>query len=306
MSTDRKILSLPFIQKIIQIFFVPAISGSIFAQLPEIIDNWKKLLELLATSVPGQVKSFIQFVLVNVFLTCSLELLRVLRVAKAFIRSRVGPNLTEKERNTVFMGLEPLTEPELMDFPLAFAEVVLYCMILLVYSCIAPIMSYVMFIIFGLLLITYSNQFIFVYSAKFDQGGVLWSRMVKITLFSMLVAQATLIGIMSMKQSTLSSTLLVPLSWITILFALYLEQQHYRVTEYLPSTICKRVDSKNHGKLDMSFLEGQYAQPALKTKILSIGDEFKDEEIGYNKNSGLSTNDVQKETVFQPLKIPEE
>ena len=141
--------------KIVQIFFVPAISGSVFAQLPDLIDDWRKIVELLATSVPGQVKSFIQFVLVNVFITSGLELLRVLKVTKAFLRSKVGPNLSKKERDTVFMGLEPLSDPEEMDFPMAFAEVVLYCMVLLVYSCIAPIMSYVMLLIFFLLLVTY-------------------------------------------------------------------------------------------------------------------------------------------------------
>ncbi len=249
-----------------QIFFVPAISGSIFAQLPAIIDDWRMIIELLATSVPGQVKSFIQYVIVNVFLNCGLELLRVSRVAMAFARMRIGPNLSEKERLSSFMFLQPLTTPEEMDFPLAFAEIILYSMILLVYSCIAPIMSYVMIIVFFLLLVTYTNQFIFIYTAQNDQGGVLWSRMMKITLFSLLLAQVTLIGIMSIKKSAVSSALLIPLAWITVLFALYLEQQHYKVTNYLPSTICRRVDARNAGKLDMSFLKGQYVQPALQTK----------------------------------------
>lgn len=242
-------------------------------------------MNLLATSVPGQVKSFIQYVLVDVFISSALELLRVAKVAKAFARSKLGPNLSDKERDAVFMGLEPLTKPEEMEFPLAFAETVLYCMILLVYSCIAPIMSYVMFFIFLLLLVTYRNQFIFVYSSHFDQGGALWSRMMKITLFSLVIAQVTLIGIMSIKQSSLSSSMLVPLCWFTIFFAVYLEQQHYKVTNHLPSTICKRIDAENHGKLDISFLKGQYIQPALKTKIL-LPDSYNDEESWNNKING--------------------
>ena len=250
-------------------------------------------MELLATSVPGQAKSFIQFVIVNVLVTCALELTRVIRVVKAYARSKVGPNLSEEERARVFIGLEPLTKPEEMDFPMAFAEVVLYFMILLVYSCIAPIMSYVMFVMFGLLLITYKNQFIFIYSAHSDQGGILWTRMIKITLVAMLIAQVTLIGIMSIKQSALSSALLVPLGWGTFLFGLYLEQQHYKVTNSLPSTLCKRADRKNRGRLDKTFLEGQYIQPSLKVKIL-LPTHFNDEE---NKNDivvdDISNGDVQ-------------
>lgn len=261
----------------VQIFFVPAISGSIFAQLPEIIDDWRKLMELLATSVPGQVKSFIQFLFVNVFISSGLELLRVIKVGKAFIRAKVGPNLSEKERNMVYMGLEPLCVPEEMQFPLAFAEIVLYCMILLVYSCIAPVMSYVMFFIFLILLVTYQNQFIFTYSVHFDEGGALWSRLMKITLFALIIAQVTLIGIMSIKQSSLSSSLLVPLCWFTIFFGVYLEQQHYKVTNHLPSTICRKIDAQNYGKLDKSFLKEKYLQPALKVKTV-VPDTCQDEE----------------------------
>ena len=139
-------------------------------------------------------------------------------------------------------------------------------------------MSYVMIIVFLLLLVTYSNQFIFVYSSKSDQGGVLWSKMMKITLFSMMLAQVTLIGIMSIKQSSISSTLLVPLAWITLFFSLYLELQHYKVTNFLPSTKCRRIDAANKGTLDMSFLQGQYVQPALKTKIVEPNPYDHEEE----------------------------
>ena len=225
-------------------------------------------MNLLATSVPGQVKFFIQFVIVNVFLSCSFELLRVPAVSKAFIRKYIGPNLSEKEKAKPFLSLVPLTEPDQMQFPTVFADVILYIMILLVYSCIAPIMSYVMFVIFAMLLVTYRNQFIFIYNAKDDQGGLLWSKTMKSILLTIFIAQFTLIGVMTIKQSVLSVTLLLPLLTITTLFSLYLEQQHYRVTNCLPSTICKHVDGMNEGKLDKSFLEGQYIQPALKAKIL--------------------------------------
>ena len=281
--------------KIVQIFFVPAISGSIFASLPEIIEDWRKIIELLATSVPGQVKSFIQYVIVNSFLSCGFELLRATAVAIAFARTCVGPNLSEKERNTTFMGLKPLTAPAEMDFPMVFAENILYLMILLVYSCIAPIMSYVMLLIFTMLLVTYTNQFIFIYNAASDEGGVLWSKMVKIILLCMLIAQVTLVGIMSIKQSVLSSTLLLPLIGFTILFALYLEQEHYKVTFFLPSTNCRHADIANQDKLDKTCLSGQYVQPALWTKVLvpsSISSDEESNNISNESNAISGTGSI--------------
>ena len=102
----------------------------------------------------------------------------------------------------------------------------------------------------------------------------------------MVIAQVTLIGIMSIKKSALSSTLLVPLCWGTVFFALYLEQEHYKVTQTLPSTICKRIDYRNRGNLEMSFLEGRYVQPALQTKLM-----FPDCPQAYDEESNMEAID---------------
>lgn len=44
------------------------------------LNDPKEVVNLLAASVPTQVKSFIRFVLVNLFVVCSFELLRVVRI----------------------------------------------------------------------------------------------------------------------------------------------------------------------------------------------------------------------------------
>ena len=115
--------------------------------------------------------------------------------------------------------------------------------------------------------------------------------MMKITLFSLLIAEVTLIGIMTIKKSALSSSLLVPLCWMTILFAIYLEQEHYKVSHHLPSTVCKKIDVRNHvNGMDKGFLKGKYIQPALKEKYVQPDVCLKDEEIGYDKGKSILQN----------------
>jgi len=274
-SLNASLLAKLAVLMIIQIFFVQAIAGTFFASLEEILNDWTKVIAILGTSVPEQVKSFIQYLLVNILLSCGLEILRIVTVVKAFIRTKVGPNLTEKERNSVYMGLQPLTVPDEMDYPMAFAEILLYLTILLVYSCIAPIMSFVMLFLFMILMVTYRNQIIYIYTSENDLGGMLWEKTIKILIFCMIVAQLTLIGVLSLKQSAISSVLVVPLTPLTILFAIYLSQEHFKVTQVLPSTLCKHEDTKNFGSIDLSFLKDQYMQPALKTKEL-LPSNFED------------------------------
>lgn len=251
---------------IVQIFFVQAISGSIFDQLNEMMRRPSEIVNLLATSIPTQVKSFIQFVLVQMFLGCSIEILRVIRVAMAFARSRLGPNLTEKERSKAFMFLQPITVPDEMEYPMLYSEMALYFMVNLIYSCIAPVMSYFMLITFMILSLVYRHQLVYIYTSKSDKGGKLWPCMINLLLVSILISEVTLIGIMSIKKGAVAAALLIPLLIVTILFVFYIKQEHFRVTEFVPSTICKEEDIKNHGTLDISFLQNAYLQPSLQLK----------------------------------------
>lgn len=254
--------------QIIQLFFVQAISGSIWAQLDEMLRDWTKIVSLLATSVPNQVKAFIQYVMVGVFLNCGLELLQVQRLVLAIARNRFGPSLSEKEKNKEWKFFKPLSSPPELDLPALLSEMMLYTMILLVYSCIAPIMSYIMVLCFSILRLTYRNQLLYVYPSTQDSGGILWEKMMKLIMTCMIIAEVTLIGILSIKQGLIATTLMIPLVAITVLFSLYLNQRHYLVTGHLPSTQCKREDKSNEGQLDFSFLKGAYVQPSLKTREL--------------------------------------
>eukprot|EP00540_Astrosyne_radiata_P005934 CAMPEP_0116860074 /NCGR_PEP_ID=MMETSP0418-20121206/22203_1 /TAXON_ID=1158023 /ORGANISM="Astrosyne radiata, Strain 13vi08-1A" /LENGTH=82 /DNA_ID=CAMNT_0004494421 /DNA_START=10 /DNA_END=255 /DNA_ORIENTATION=+ len=81
------------------------------AELSNILENPESaVVDLLARSLPGQSTYFMQILLVQTFLGQALELLGVVRLAIAFVRSRCGPNLTEEERNSIWMGLRPISE----------------------------------------------------------------------------------------------------------------------------------------------------------------------------------------------------
>lgn len=238
------------------------------------------ILELVAKNVPKQAKSFIQYIMITTFVSMSLELLRLIKIIKAYIRRFVGPNLTEEEQKMTFMGLEPLTEPDDMDFPIPLAEIILYMMILFVYSCISPIMSYVLLVAFAIMTLAYANQFIFIYNASSDEGGAIWTKFVKMFLRTVVFAELILIGILSINKGLLSSILMIPLFICTILFMTYIEQQHFKVIQFLPSTVCRLVDTDNAGKLDIAFLRGQYIQPALK-----VNDD--DDDLSVVESEGL-------------------
>lgn len=114
---------------IIQTFFVSAIAGSITASLQCIINDPAKGIDFLASSLPSQATYYVQLLLVRTFLGQGLELLRVIPVIIATIRSKLGPNLTAKERNSVWMGLKPLAVPNDFQYPEVASNIILYFMV---------------------------------------------------------------------------------------------------------------------------------------------------------------------------------
>mmetsp|Transcript_20279 Transcript_20279/g.34620 ORF Transcript_20279/g.34620 Transcript_20279/m.34620 type:complete len:394 (+) Transcript_20279:1167-2348(+) len=260
---------------IIQTFFVSAISGGLLAELNIILKKPSSIIELLANTLPAQSTYFVQIVLVTTFLGQGLELLRVYPLGMAWLRGRIGPNLTEKERNTTYMELHPLSDPMEFQHAEVFGQTILYFMVMFVYSTLAPIVNYFLAFCFIIMGSGYRHQFVYNYPKTPDSGGKLWVGFIGVALTCMLVAQMTLVGMLALKKAAYATPCLVPLMVITVLFNLYIRLKHFRVTAHLPTRDCLQLDKKRHlkGKLNYEFLRNKYLQPALQPLQLQLDPE---------------------------------
>ena len=155
---------------IIQTFFVSAISGGLLDQLKEIIDNPLSTIDLLANSLPGQSTFFGQLAFVGTVNFVAMENLRVVDLSTALLRRFIGPSLTEKQRQTTFMGIRPLADPRDFEHDSNMAQIcVLYFMIVLVYQTIAPVSSFILGFCFLILRPACLHQFVYIYSATPDR-----------------------------------------------------------------------------------------------------------------------------------------
>jgi hypothetical protein len=165
--------------QIIQTFFVSALSVTVWAELSNFLMNPGEMIDRLATSLPNQSTYFLQIILVNTFIGLSVELLRVIPLVMAWIRRRVGPNATEKERNKVYMGICPLSKPAEFKHAEVFGQAILYFMVFFVFSTMAPITSFFLACCFLLTGVGYRNQFFYNYPTTPDSGGKLWSNFIR-------------------------------------------------------------------------------------------------------------------------------
>ena len=246
------------------------ISATLVESLQAMFDNPGESIKLLSEALPSQAAFFIQLIIVQDLVPLGIELLRILPVVKnqirIFLANALGHNLTEKERNETFMGLQGLGDSPEYFFGLEIgSKIVLLFMVLYVYSCMSPITSYFTLLVFGFLAIGLRNQFIFIYPVANDSGGKLWINFQRISILCMIVAEVILLVLIISKRSTIAAILMLPLIIMTILFKVYLNRRHYSVTRFLPMAMCSAIDgnSENEGVIDAS-LKDAYLQPALK------------------------------------------
>lgn len=129
-----------------------------------------------------------------------------------------------------------------------------------------------------LLISGYRHQLVYIYPSTPDSGGRLWLGFVGISQSCMLVAEFTLLGVLSLKRATLAAPFMFPLIIVTILFNFYIRQQHFFVTGRLPSRNCLKQDIRNQSEeMNFDFVRGKYLQPALQSK-----------EDAYPENMGIA------------------
>jgi hypothetical protein len=285
---------------IIQKFFVTAISGSVVAALSEMIEQPTKIIELLGTSLPTQSTFFIQILLVDTFLPMGLELLRVTAVAIAAIRSMVGPNLTEKEKNTTWLGLRPLADPSEFAHASLLSGTVLYFMVYFVYATIAPITNFFLALCFLLMAAGYRHQFVYIYPTASDSGGKLYVNFIRLLPNCMLIAQVAIVGMLALKKAAIASTIMFPLLVVTILFKIYINQKHFAMAEHLPARDCLAADLKNAASIshntddDFDFVRNKYIQPELRNKQVYPENAPLDQEMaqGFDRYMTMSGSEI--------------
>jgi len=258
---------------IIQTFFISTISGSLFQSIQEIIDNPASAVTILAETLPAQSAYFIQLIIVQNLLALGIELLRISPIVNEWLGTLVkklfGYNLTEKERNTSFLGIRDIADPLEYYFGRELGmKTTLTMMVLFVYGCMSPITAYFTLGIFLLIAMGFRNQFIYVYPIANDSGGKLWLNFTKLSIACMILAEIVLCAVLFLKGGVVSGPLMVPLIVITILFNIYFKKRHYMVTNFLPLGDAAAQDKENRDEgMTYEWLEDAYLQPAMAKRF---------------------------------------
>lgn len=231
------------------------------------------IVELLASSLPGQSSFFIQLVLAHTSTSMSVELLRPVPVILSLLRCCIGPRSSERERQKTFLFLRPLSNPVNFYQCNRLSITVLYFMVFFVYTTIAPISNYFILVCLLIQKSCILHQLIHIYPPFPDSGGKLWMEFFGFVPWGMMVSQVTIIGMLSLKRANFASIAMTPLFVCTVLFWYYVRQEHFQLAELLSVKECNKADLKHADEgVDWNFLRGKYVQPELQERIVLPGN----------------------------------
>ncbi|KDO18856.1 hypothetical protein SPRG_15855 [Saprolegnia parasitica CBS 223.65] len=232
----------------IQIFFVSVFFGSFLT----ILDNIRAILDT---------SSFMSFLIIKTGLSLSLELLRVVPYLLSRLYLLCAPQLTRRERSMAWYGLRPLHEPGELQYAMLLPDYYQAVLLTLTFSPMSPLMAYFGALFFTLSEVVYRRQLLFVYDPNVHTTGAYWPHLYTFVMTALVVAQSTLLGVLSLKQAPGPATAALLLPVLTLLFHLHVVALYPRTAANLPLLECCRLDVlRSPGA---TFPTTTYVQPAL-------------------------------------------
>lgn len=252
---------------IIQIFFVQMLSGSIISNIQSFINEPTTIITTLAIALPLQAQSFMQYVIVQTAVDLGMALSRAKVIGIGLLRQCFGPRLSKAERQRPWLCFEPYNSVVDCEYAELQGYLILYYMILFCYSVMSPFTSIIMFSAFGLFSLGYRHLIFYTYGRQNDSGGQLFGDFVSLAVACIIISEFVIFVNVFLKGGVAPAILIAILIGFTFLFKAYINQQHYDITKYLPSTIAVDEDSRNISQIDWEgLLKGVYRQPERKEK----------------------------------------
>jgi hypothetical protein len=205
--------------------YINVTADSILTSLKTIFSNPGSVLKVLGESLPN----------VSALFACMIILYTFVGLMVEFIRA--WPILTFYTL-TMFQDKRRCTRRQLRTGAFAAARMLygwiypcllMIFMIIMIYSCIAPMVSLLAVMYFGFAYIMYKYQLLYVYVNEYQSGGQMWYSIFNMSLISLLCGVVTLMGFLASKKELISGPFyfIIPLPLFIVVFWRYCNNKFY-------------------------------------------------------------------------------
>lgn len=259
-----------FAFQVVNIFLVTAIAGSIFDTAAQIAENPGYAFQFLGYALPKTSSFFCYYVILKSSLGLGVELVRVVPILQSLIRATFFHNKTVRDRRKVIAGIRPIDDPGWMPMHKIFAQDMLVVLIGVTFAVIAPVVLLPCMVFCAISRIVWTHQFLYVYEACSESGGMYWPKVFRRFVFGIMLAQATVIGQFMLKGAFSQAYVCIVLM-ITTYFYLKRARSSFDLSSTtLPLEVASVMDinikAEDIGgvKSNQELYDKAYVQPVLR------------------------------------------
>ncbi|KAH0663624.1 hypothetical protein KY284_028555 [Solanum tuberosum] len=281
-SLDRRSAAKYHLFVIVNVFFGSIITGAAFEQLDRFLhQSPTEIPKTIGVTLPMKATFFITFIMVDGWAGIAAEILRLVPLIMFHIKNTFLVK-TEHDR-------EEAMDPGSLNFSVSEPRLQLYFLLGLVYSVVTPILLPFIIIFFAFSYMVFRHQIINVYDQKYESGASFWPDVNRRILIGLVISHLLLIGLLSTKDASQSTPLLIVLTVLTIWFHKFCKGRFESVFVKFPlqdAVVKDTVERTTEPNFNLKeYLQDAYLHPVLKGVDFEVLKELDDEE----KNSLVAT-----------------
>ncbi|KAI9625359.1 hypothetical protein H4Q26_016383 [Puccinia striiformis f. sp. tritici PST-130] len=283
---------------LITVFFI-FVAVSTVSLLRDLRDNPAQFIDKIASSLPGARDFFISYLMLQSLAIIPLQLLQLPGLfSRFFYRLVSGLHTPRRHSELKNMHLEVLSVGTI------YPQAILVFTIGITYSVIAPMILVFGTIYFGMAYLVYKYKVLNVYYRAFESQGQAWPIACNRIGWALIIFQIFMLGLLSLRQVFLLSTLVIPLILYTIQQLLRLESvygRHSQFTSLSQIRESQRKEDEENGLGEEDRLEnGSRSSPRNRVKFSNSSRLRKSSVTQSQTNLNAQRYNQKDETLYIP------
>ncbi|CAH8317211.1 unnamed protein product [Eruca vesicaria subsp. sativa] len=269
-SLERRAASRFYMFQFINVFLGSIVTGTAFQQLNRFLNqSANDIPKIIGVSIPMKATFFITYIMVDGWAGVAGEILRLKPLIIYHLKNSFLVR-TENDR-------EEATDAGTIGFNTGEPQIQLYFLLGLVYAAVSPILLPFIILFFALAYVVYRHQVINVYNQTYESAGKFWPDVHRRVVTALVVSQLLLMGLLSTKQASKSTPLLLVLPVLTIgfhmhckcrylpAFVTYSLQYIFYLLLYQEAMIKDTLERTREPNLNLkAFFRNAYAHPEFR------------------------------------------
>ncbi|KAG8370707.1 hypothetical protein BUALT_Bualt13G0011300 [Buddleja alternifolia] len=290
---------------LVNVFFGSIIAGAAFEQLQTFLNQApSEIPKTIGVAIPIKATFFITYIMVDGWAGIAAEILRLVPLILFHLKNTFLVK-TEQDR-------ENAMNPGSLKFAVSEPRLQLYFLLGLVYSVVTPFILPFIIVFFAFAYVVFRHQIINVYDQQYESGATFWPDVHRRLITGLVISQILLMGLLSTKNATKSTPILIVLPVLTIWFHFFCKGRFESAFKKFPLQEAMMKDTLERAKepkLNLkAYLQDSYIHPVFKGIDIDRPSTVDDEENNplvatKRKNVHLSrtSSSINSETVEDVL-----